>query len=140
MTELEALASALAVENQVVYGYGVLGARLDKAPRHYALATLEVHLARRDQLELLIRARGGTPQAAAPAYATPHITGERDAALLAAKLEDACAGATWDLVAASAARSQVRTLAVGWISDAAVRAAHWRGNVQADPALPGKPS
>ena len=140
MTELEALASALAIENQVVYGYGVVGARLDKAPRHYALATLEVHLARRDQLELLIRARGGTPQPAAPAYTTPHITGERDAALLAAKLEDACAGAAWDLVAGSVGRSQVRTLAVGWISDAAIRAAHWRGNTLPDPALPGMPS
>ena len=139
MSELPALAAALSIEHQVIYGYGVLGARLDKAPRRYAVTALAVHLARRDQLESLIRARGGTPAPAAPAYLTPHITGERDATTFAAHLEDACAAASWDLVASSAAGSSVRTLAVGWLSDAATRAAHWRGNFEAAPALPGKP-
>ena len=139
MTELAALAAALAVENQVIYGYGLLGARLGKEPQRYALTTLDVHLARRDQLQALIRARGGTPAAAAPAYQTPRLRGEHAATALAAKLEDGCAGAAWDLITSTAAGDAVRALAVGWLSDAALRAAHWRGTAQPDPAFPGKP-
>jgi hypothetical protein len=139
VTELEALSAALAVENEVIYGYGALGPRLGKEPRRYALATLDVHRARRDQLQRLIQSHGGSPAPAAPSYQTPRISGERDATTLAAKLEDGCAGASWDLIASTAAATPARTMAVGWLSDAAVRAAHWRSTTQQDPVFPGKP-
>ena len=58
MSELSALQSALAVEREVVYGYGVLGARLSLRARAYAITSLNVHRARRDSLARLVGSAG----------------------------------------------------------------------------------
>jgi hypothetical protein len=145
MTELDALQAALATEHEVVYGYGVVGAQITGAQitgdsRRYAVASLDAHLTRRDQLAQLIGRQGATPTPAAPAYVVPKLRGEQDAASLAARLEDASAGAAWDVVVVSTGGDAARRLAVSWLTDAAIRAAHWRGTREADPALPGRPS
>jgi hypothetical protein len=142
MTEVQALAAAVAVEHQVVYGYGLAGAHLAGRDRAAALAALDAHRSRRDQLEALLTRSGKTPPAAAPAYATPVAV--RDAAsarTLCALLEDGCAGAAWDLVGSSGSGTTTRALGVGWVADAATAAMTWRGGASsAVPALPGQPS
>ena len=137
MNELEALAAAVALEHQVVYGYGVAGAHLGGAQRRRARAAYDRHRLRRDQLATFIAERKGTVPAAAPAYALPFpVTGAPTARELLARLEDACAGAAWDLTAAAPAGSDVRRIAVRWLTEAATAAASWR-SPGASAALPG---
>ncbi|HEX3823291.1 MAG TPA: ferritin-like domain-containing protein [Mycobacteriales bacterium] len=137
MTELTALQAALAAEQATIYGYGVAGAVLTGADRTYATTALAAHTVIRDQLTALISALGATPVAAQPAYRLPTPLNDTDEArALAAQLEQSGAGELWDLVAATRPAGHARALAISWLSDAAVRAAHWG----AEPALPGQPA
>ena len=142
MTEAEALAAAVDVENQTIYGYGLAGAHFSGRDRARALGALDTHRTRRDRLVAMLVHLRATPPVAAPAYAPP--TPVRDAAsgrALCAALEDACAGAAWDLVAVSSAGSPSRGLGVTWLTEAAVAAATWRGGAaSAEPAMPGQPA
>lgn len=136
MSDLVALQAALAAEDEVVYGYGVAGSRLDGEDREYATAALDAHRRERDRLAALIDALGASPTVARSAYLLPFdVNGPATARALAARLEQGSAGAAWDLVAASPPASATRRLAIRWLGDAAVRAAHW-GSTQ---ALPGRP-
>lgn len=136
MTELEALQAALVAEHATVYGYGVAGAILRGDDRSYASAALDAHMLLRDKLIALITSLKATPVASLPAYELPTaVTTQKAARDLAAHLEQGDAGALWDLIAASAAASPVRSAAITWLSDSAVRAAHWG----AKQALPGQP-
>jgi hypothetical protein len=136
MTELDALQAALAAEHETVYGYGVVGAVLRGTDRSYASGALDAHMVVRDQLIALITGLKATPVASLPAYQVPAPVDSAKAARdLAAHLEEGDAGALWDLIAATAASSHLRAVAIGWLSDAAVRAAHWG----AKQALPGQP-
>lgn len=136
MTLLEALQAALSAEQQVIYGYGVLGAHLSGARLGYATECLSAHQTRRDAIATMVQAAGGTPVAAAPAYQLPFRVSNVDTARrLAVRLEQASAGAAWDLVADSGAGSAARTAAVGWLTDAATRLEHWGAEL----ALPGQP-
>lgn len=142
MTPVEALVAAVEVENQVVYGYGLAGAHLSGHDRVDALAALDAHRARRDQLSVLVARRGATPPAAAAAYLPPApVVDAASARALCAALEDACAGAGWDLAAASGPATAERSLAVAWLAAAATAAATWRaGTGSPPPALPGQPA
>jgi hypothetical protein len=136
MTELGALQAALAAEHATVYGYGVAGAILRGDDRSYAATALDAHMMERDKLIALIRSLHGTPVAPLPAYQLPSpVTTAKAARDLAAHLEQGDAGALWDLIAASASGSPVRSSAIAWLSESAVRAAHWG----AKQALPGQP-
>ena len=140
MTPAQALAAAVAVEHQVVYGYGVAGAHLRGRARAAALDALTAHQLRRDQLSQQLVQQRVAPPVAAVAYALPFpVTDATAARRLCAQLEQACTGAAWDLAAASSASSPGRRLAVAWLSDAATRAAWWRGVSAPAPALPGQP-
>jgi hypothetical protein len=137
MSDLAALQAALAAEDAAIYGYGVAGALLTGTDRDYATGVLQAHQVVRDRLMALVSALGPTPVAAQPAYQLPsRVTNPATARELAASLEQGVAGAFWDLVAASAPASQTRSLAIGWLSDTAIRAAHW-GPAQ---PLPGQPA
>jgi hypothetical protein len=137
MSELTALQSALAAEQATIYGYGVAGAVMLGTDRDDATAALQSHMVIRDQLMTLISALGATPVAAQPAYRLPSaVTDTANARALAAHLEQSGAGALWDLIAATAPASHARSLAIDWLSEAAVRAAHWG----AQQALPGQPA
>ncbi|MBZ9641095.1 DUF4439 domain-containing protein, partial [Streptomyces sp. PSKA30] len=69
--ELRALQAALAAEHAAVYGYGVVGGRIDEGRRTEARAAYDAHRARRDALVLEVRNLGGEPVAAAGGYALP---------------------------------------------------------------------
>jgi uncharacterized protein DUF4439 len=141
VTEAEALAAAVDVENQVIYGYGLAGAHFASADRARALAALDVHRTRRDRLAAMLVHLGATPPVAAPGYTPPSpVTDAASGRALCADLEDACAGAAWDLSAASGPGSPSRSLAVTWLGDAAVAAAAWRGTPATSTAMPGQPA
>jgi hypothetical protein len=132
--ELQALQAALAAEHAAVYGYGVVGGRIDAGRRAEARAAYDAHRARRDALGREVRELGGTPVAAAAGYALPFPVPDAAAAvLLAAQLEERVAGVYSDLVRASA--GQRRREAAGALREAAVRAVRWRGESVAFPGL-----
>jgi hypothetical protein len=132
--ELTALQAALAAEHAAVYGYGVVGGRIREGRRTEAKAAYHAHRARRDALVREVRDLGGTPVAAAAAYALPFPVPDSAAAVrLAAELEDRVAGVYSDLV--RAAEGGRRGTAVEALREAAVRAVRWRGESVAFPGL-----
>lgn len=137
MSELTALREALAAEQAVVYGYGVVGAHLNGKDRELAAARLVTHQELRDRIAAVITALGGQPPPAQPAYRMPIVVNDAATARrLAVRLEDGAAGAAWDLAAAAGPRSPARELAVDWLTDAALTAQRW-GSPPV--ALPGRP-
>jgi hypothetical protein len=137
VSQTAALQAALAAEQATVYGYGVAAAILQGTDRAYATSALAGHTAIRDQLTALITAAHSTPVAALPAYQLPFpVSTASTARELAAHLEQGCAGAFWDLIAASPPQSRPRSLAIGWLTQTSLRAAHWG----AGQALPGQPA
>ncbi|WP_405388300.1 ferritin-like domain-containing protein [Streptomyces sp. NBC_01102] len=134
---LTAAQAALAAEHAAVYGYGVLGGRLEGGRRTDAKTAHDAHRARRDALVRTVRDLGGTPVAADAAYALPFAVPDPSAALrLAAVLEDRVAGVYSDLV--RAAEGPLRREAAGALREAAVRAVRWRGTGVAFPGLAEK--
>ncbi|MFE4062257.1 ferritin-like domain-containing protein [Streptomyces sp. NPDC059096] len=131
---LEAAQAALAAEHAAVYGYGVVGGRVDRARRAEATAAYTAHRSRRDALARTVRDMGGRPAVAAAAYALPFEVPDVAAAeRLAAELEDRVAGVYSDLVRAS--EGPLRREAAGALREAAVRAVRWRGSGVAFPGL-----
>ncbi|RKN38743.1 ferritin-like domain-containing protein [Streptomyces hoynatensis] len=132
--ELEATQAALAAEHAAVYGYGLVGGRLGEEGGAEVREAYEAHLARRDRLHRAVRDLGGTPVAAAAAYALPFEVGDGEAARrFAAELERRLAGAYADLVAAT--DGERRVAAATALGEAAVRAARWSGAGSAFPGL-----
>lgn len=132
--ELTALQAALRAEHAAVYGYGVVGGRIQQARRAEAQAAYDAHRARRDELARAVRDLGGTPDAAAAAYALPFPVPDSAAAVrLAADLEERVAGVYADLVRAST--GERRGLAAGALREAAVRSVGWSGGSVAFPGL-----
>ncbi|GAA3216672.1 ferritin-like domain-containing protein [Streptomyces sp. XM83C] len=132
--QLEALQAALAAEHAAVYGYGVVGGRIDAGRRTEARAAYDAHRARRDALTREVRDLGGTPVAAAAGYALPFPVPDATAAVrLAAQLEQRVAGVYSDLVRATAGKR--RREAAGALREAAVRAVRWSGESVAFPGL-----
>jgi len=136
------LATLLEAEHATVYGYGLLGARLDEQGRERARQAYDSHRARRDQLDRLLRERGADPEPSEPAYAV--AAGTVQAAIaVAVQLEEGLAIRWRDLVVGtSAGRSDaaLRLLALAGLTECAVRAAQWRqmgGIVPSTVALPG---
>ncbi|MET7735476.1 ferritin-like domain-containing protein [Streptomyces sp. NPDC005402] len=132
--ELEALQKALAAEHAAVYGYGVVGGRVRADRRAEAKAAYDAHRARRDALVRAVRGLGGTPVAAAAAYALPFPVPDPAAAVrLAADLEDRVAAVYSDVVRATGGGR--RSTAAEALREAAVRAVRWRGESVAFPGL-----
>ena len=148
MTPLEALQAALEIEHQVVYGYGVVGARVaarsQGVTREECIRRLDEHRALRDALEALVRQLGATPETGSLAYDLPFpVRRWTEAARLGVVLEDATAGAMWDLAEAASGGSPPRRLAVTQLAAAAEWAALWRESGFTGgwpPALPGQPA
>jgi len=132
------LATLLAAEHAAVYGYGVLGARLDEVSRATARAAVVSHRSRRDQLVALLRSLGVVPGPALPAYDVDART-PAQALALATRLEDGLSVRWRDLVVGTDDRG-LRELGVAGLQETAVRAAQWRllaGDLQVTLALPG---
>ena len=137
-SDVDLLETLLAATHAAVYGYGVLGARLDEDTRRSALLAFDGHRARRDQLAARLRERDASPAAGLPAYDV-EVDGPGEALALALRLEEGLALRWRDLVAGTDDPA-LRRLGVTGLQEAAVRAAQWRGAVGSGPvtvALPG---
>lgn len=136
--EVEALQACLAAEHAVVYGYGVLGPRLDAEGRRQALGAFDSHRVRRDLLAAAVRLRGAAPVLPEAAYdaAAPSAA---EALALAVRLE-AGMSVRWRDVVTGTADEGLRRLALAALVETAVRAAQWRqraGAPDASVAFPG---
>jgi hypothetical protein len=137
-TEVDLLAELLEAAHAAVYGYGVLGARLDEASRRAALAAFDVHRARRDALSAQLRARGAEPEPGLPAYDVA-VADAPEAVALAVRLEEGMALRWRDLVGGTD-DVELRRLGLSGLQETAVRAATWRqrtGSGLVTVALPG---
>jgi Domain of unknown function (DUF4439) len=134
---ITALKQALAAEQAVAYGYGVVGAHLaaGSAASTAAYSDWVAHLQAGDQLTEMISARGGQPAAAAVAYQLPFpVTSAATAEQLAATMED---GVTQTYLAVVALpETGLRSFAAQQVRAAALRAEFWRGTTEAFPGLP----
>jgi hypothetical protein len=138
VSEVDLLAELLEAAPAAVYGYGVLGARLDEPTRRAALAAYDVHRARRDVLAAQLRARGADPEPGLPAYDVV-VVDATQALALAVRLEEGMAVRWRDLVAGTDDVG-LRRLGLSGLQETAVRAATWRERTGAGPvtvALPG---
>jgi hypothetical protein len=131
-TEVPLLVELLEAEHATVYGYGVLGARLDTSARRLALLAYDSHRSRRDQVAVRLRERGGDPEPPPPAYDVA-VDDEAEALALAVRLEEGVAVRWRDLVAGTDDR-QLRQLALAGLQECAVRAAQWRRQAGTSPA------
>jgi len=132
---LAALQAALAAENAAVYGYGVIGARLDRSGQARATAALAEHQARGLALQQRIAAAPATPAAAAPGYELPFpVNSAADAVRLAALLEDRLAVVYANGVQASV--GPLRTALASALRQSALGALGWSGTGSAFPGLP----
>ncbi|WP_084558030.1 ferritin-like domain-containing protein [Hamadaea tsunoensis] len=133
------LATALTLEHQAIYGYGILGPFLKSGETTTARTVEAVHRARRDRLDDLLGADAPGSEAA---YALPEPVADRAGALkLAALLED---GVTTAYRAALAdTEGAYRKLALDAMVDAANRATAWRkvaGQTPLTLPFPGRPA
>ena len=138
--DVDLLTAALEAAHAVVYGYGVLGARLDDATRRVALAAFDVHRARRDALTAALVRRAATPPTTEPAYDV-EVADAAAARVLAVRLEEGMAVRWRDLLAGTD-DPELRRLGLSGLQETAVRAATWRGLAGTAPvtvALPGTP-
>ena len=134
MSLVDALQRALAIEQQVIYGYGVLGAHLSDpnelghpAPSpDDARDRLDQHLELRDRIATLVKATGRTPVAGEAAYRLPFAVDSASAARkLGQELEQSAAGAAYDVIAASAPHSPERRVLAAALTAAADWQAQW---------------
>ena len=138
MSEDRLLAELLEAEHAVLYGYGVLGARLADAALAAAQAAASAHRGWRDRLTAELRDRGAEPPAAAVAYDVS-TAGRPEALALAVQLETGLSVLFRDLVGGTD-DVRLRRLGVDGLTETAVRAASWRreaGLAPATTALPG---
>jgi hypothetical protein len=141
MTAAEALGAALVAEHAAIYGYGVVGAHLDKAGQEAARLAEAAHRSRRDALTVRLTEGSSMPPAAEPAYTLPFAVSDRAGALrLAVALEEAAAEAWRRALPQTTADD--RRLAVQALVGCAVQATRWRRTAGVSPAtvpFPGSP-
>jgi hypothetical protein len=147
---VDAWQAALAAEHRAVFGYGVLGPRLDAAGAALARTDQAAHETLRDGATAAMGRRGIAPQAPAADYPDlGPITTPTQARTVALGLETGTAAA-WRYLYAEAAshgpaaeaalRTALRPAAQTALTDSAVRATAWRRQAGTSPttvAFPG---
>jgi hypothetical protein len=140
--ETEALVAAMEAEHAAIFGYGAVGAQLDRAGQNACRQAETAHRDRRDALAARMRAASASPPPSAPAYELPFPVTDRNSALrLAVHLEEGTARAWRQALPATSDDS--RRFAVAALMDSAVRAARWRrtaGTLPATVPFPGAPA
>jgi hypothetical protein len=136
--EVRLLTALLEAEHAVLYGYGVLGARLDDTALLAAQAAASSHRNWRDRLAGVLRERDVDPPPGAVAYEVS-VPAAADAVALAVRLEEGLSVLFRDLVGGTD-DPRLRRLGVDGLTETAVRAASWRLTLGQQPptvALPG---
>ena len=134
----EALQATLAAEHAAVFVYAALGGQASQSaqPGLYGriTAAYRLHRARRDELTDLVRAAGGDPVAAEPAYQLPADLGTAAALSARALRLEQDAAATYAYLVASSTGT-TRAWAVTALLDAAVRGLGFGGKPETFPGL-----
>ncbi len=119
------MAAALVAEHAAVFGYGLVGARLDGGTLALATQAELAHRARRDVLVLRLTERGAPVPPAEPAYGVAEpVTDQAGALKLAIGIEERTAAA-WRAALLSTEGDDRRT-AVDALTDCAIRATRLR--------------
>ena len=138
MTGTEALQTALGAEHAAVFVYGVVGGRLAAAANPHLAGVIEsayeAHLRRRDDLRMMVAARGATPRPAALAYEVPPGRSPGHLATLAQRTEVRCAEAYAQLVGTTTGAA--RRFGIEALTDAALRQLDLGARPSAYPGLP----
>lgn len=136
----ERLAAAVVAEHAAIFGYGLVGARLDSATVALAQAAEAAHRSRRDAVVMRLTGRGAKAPVAEPAYALPApVTDQASALKLAIMIEERTA-ATWRAALLDTTADD-RRLAVDALVDCAIRATRLRRAANVTPAtvtFPGR--
>jgi hypothetical protein len=136
----ERLASVLGAEHAAIFGYGVVGARLDAATVALAAQAESTHRSRRDALVRRLTASGASAPPAEPAYGLRQpVTDQASALKLAIDIEERTAAA-WRAALVDTDGDD-RRLAVEALSDCAVRATRFRKAARVTPTtvpFPGR--
>lgn len=138
MTDDQLLTAVLVAEHAAVFGYGVLGARLDDAGRDLARTAADSHRARRDLLSSALRDRSADVVATEPAYDVA-VASAAEGLGLAVRLEEGVAQRWRDLLDGTD-DLDLRRVGLAGLQETAVRATQWRllaGLSPATVALPG---
>jgi Domain of unknown function (DUF4439) len=133
------LATALDLEHQAVYAYGVIGPYLTGNLKTNARNAEAAHRDRRDRVEALLGE--GAPTAAA-GYALPQPVSDKASALALAVLVEEGVTTAYRAALAATSGSQRKTVLDGMI-EAANRAAAWRraaGTTPSTVPFPGRPA
>ena len=120
-----ALCDALAIEHSTIYGYGIVSALSPPSVNDMVVEALAQHRQRRDDVIAMLNARQVTAPVAAAGYQLPMVVGgPADAARLAARMENDCAG-TWRVVVEHAETADDRAFASTALTQSAVMASRW---------------
>ncbi|MCU1588336.1 MAG: conserved hypothetical alanine rich protein [Frankiales bacterium] len=141
MSEEGALTDLLAAEHAAIYGYGVLGARLDDKTRELALRACDAHRSSRNVLDTALRARSLTPPTTAASYDVV-VTGRADALQLAQRIETDL-GVLWRDLVGTTDDPALRALGAKGLQASAVQVVVWRRVAHLRPlteAFPGQAS
>jgi hypothetical protein len=137
--DIGGLQQALAAQNEVRWGYDVVGGQVSAAAQPLVRSAQARHVAIQSVLQAALYARHATPTPGAAGYSLPFpVSGQRAAFHLAATLEDR-SGACWHYLLELPGGRAVRELAVTMLGNAATQATIWRGKYEtpATVALPG---
>ena len=138
MTPLHALQRTLAGEHASVYVYGVLGGRVSESAEPSLSALLisayDVHRARRDELNTMVRAKKGDPVAADPSYQLPTPSRTTDQIRAAARITEERSAAVYADAVGSTSRAD-RRWAIRALRDAAVRQLSFGGHPSSFPGV-----
>jgi hypothetical protein len=136
----ERLAAALVAEHAAIFGYGLVGARLDTATVSLAQQAEAAHRSRRDAVVMRLTGRGAKAPVAEPAYAlAAPVTDQASALRLAITIEERTA-ASWRAALLDTAGDD-RRIAVDALVDCAIRATRLRRAAGVSPAtvtFPGR--
>ena len=124
MSEAEALGSLLAAEHAAVYGYGVLGARLDDQTRTVARAAFDRHRTQRNALQVLMQSRGLATPGPSPSYDVA-VADRLEALRLAIRIETGLAVRWRDLIGVTL-DAALRRPALDALTACAVSGTRWR--------------
>jgi hypothetical protein len=141
MAVTDALQDALAGEHAVIWGYGVVGAEVTEEQRPDVRAAEQAHRTRRDATADLLRSMAAVPAQAQAYYELPFpVTDPTSGLRLAVHLEQGAAAA-WRYVLGQTDDAELRRIALGALTDAALQATRWRlaaGTHPATVAFPGQ--
>ena len=132
MTRLDDLQAWLALENEAIWLYGMIGARVGNLAEA-ARTSYDAHRVVRDRLRVQVDEAGGQPVGPALTYGDKRVDSARDARAAAGNVEERIAAACVTLF--GTAGGDGRRFAMSGLRRAALAGLDWGAPVRAFPGL-----